>query len=72
MTSQPEQLQYTYYTISREVKAIRQQKPRTKCVGKTSSRPFSHKLKLSISLDQYPKVLYSLLLLYDKLRAIEI
>ena len=44
----------------------------TKCGGKTSPRPFSEKLKLSISLDQQSKVLYSLLLLYTKLRAIEI
>ena len=42
----------------------------TKCDGETSPRPFSEKLKLSISLDQWPKVLYSLLLLYAKLRAI--
>ena len=44
----------------------------TKFGGKTSPRPFSEKLKLSISLDQYSKVVYSLLLLYGKLRAIEI
>ena len=35
-------------------------------------RPFSEKIKLSIPLYQYPKVLYSLTLLYTKLRAIEI
>ena len=29
----------------------------TKCVGETSLRPFSEKLKLSIYLDQQPKVL---------------
>ena len=40
--------------------------------GETSPRPFSEKLKLSISLDQKSKVLYSLFLLYAKLRAIEI
>ena len=44
----------------------------TKCGGETSSRPFSEKLKLSISLDQLSKVLYNLLLLSGKLRAIEI
>ena len=33
---------------------------------------FFEKLKLSISLDQYSKVLYSLFLLYAKLRTIEI
>ena len=43
----------------------------TKCGGETSPTPFSEKLKLSISLDQKSKVLYSLFLLYDKLRVIE-
>ena len=38
----------------------------------TSQRPFSEKLKLSISLDQYSKALYSLFWLYAKLRATEI
>ena len=33
------------------------EKPSTKCGGETSARPFSEKLKLSISLDQYSKVL---------------
>ena len=36
--------------------------------GESSPRPFSWKLKLSISLDQYLKVLYCLFLLYCKLR----
>ena len=40
--------------------------------GETSPRPFSEKLKLSISLDQQSKVSYSLLLLCSKLWAIEI
>ena len=44
----------------------------TKCGGETSSRPFSEKLKLSISQNQQSRVLYSLFLLYAKLRAIEI
>ena len=48
------------------------EKSYTKCGGETSPRPFSEKLKLSISLDQQSKVLYNLLLLYGKLRAIEI
>ena len=39
----------------------------TKCGGETSS-----KLKLTISLDQWSKVLCSLFLLYGKLSAIEI
>ena len=44
----------------------------TKCCGETSPRNFSKKTKLSISLSQYYKVLYSLYILYPKLRAIEI
>ena len=48
------------------------EKSYTKCGGGTSPRPSSEKLKLSISLDQQSKVLYSLFLLYRKLRAIEI
>ena len=48
------------------------EKSSTKCGGETSPRPFSGKLKLNISLDQYSKVLYSLFLWYPKLRAIEI
>ena len=40
--------------------------------GETSSRPFSKRLKLSTSVDQYSKVLYSLFLLYAKLRTIKI
>ena len=48
------------------------EKSYTKCDGETSPRPFSENLKLSISLDQESKVLYSLFLLYAKLRAIEI
>ena len=38
----------------------------------TIIRPFSIKLKLSISLDQRSKVLHSLFLLNDKLRAFDI
>ena len=44
----------------------------SKCGGKTSPRPFSEKLKLSISLDQQSKDLPTLFSLYGKLRAIEI
>ena len=44
----------------------------TKCGGETSPRLFLEQLKLDIALDQYSKVLYSLLLLYDKLRAMVI
>ena len=42
----------------------------TKCGRETSSRPFSGKLKLSISRNQQHKVLYSLFLLNHKLRAL--
>ena len=48
------------------------QKSYTKYGEETSPRPFSEKSKLSISLDQLYKILYSLILLYPKLRAIEI
>ena len=48
------------------------QKSNKKSGGETSPRPFSEKLKLSFSLDQSPRVLYSLFLLYGKLRAIKI
>ena len=41
-------------------------------VEKQFPDPFLKKSKLSISLNQYSKVLYSLFLLYAKLRAIEI
>ena len=42
------------------------------CGEETSPTPFSKKLNMSISLDQESKVLYSLFLLYAKLRTIEI
>ena len=44
----------------------------TKGGGETIPRPFSNKSKLSISLDQLSKVLYSLFFLYAKMRAIKI
>ena len=44
----------------------------TKCAEETITRLLSKKSKLSISLDQQPKVLNSLFLLYVNLRAIEI
>ena len=43
-----------------------------KCGGETSLRTFSEKPKLSIYLDKYSKILYSLLLLYGKLGVIKI
>ena len=39
--------------------------------GETIRRPFFKKLNLSISLDQYSKVLYVLLLLFAKFRTME-
>ena len=44
----------------------------TKCGGETIPRSFFEKSKLSISLDQYSKGLYILLLLFAKLRTIVI
>ena len=58
--------------IEYTTKNIFLEKPYTNYDGETISRPFSEKLKLSISLDQWYKVLYSLFLLYTKLRTIEI
>ena len=54
------------------IRNIYLEKSCSKCGKGTIPRPFFEKLKLSISLDQYSKVLYSLFLLYAKLRAIEI
>ena len=48
------------------------EKSYSKCGGETSSRPISEKLKLSTFSTQWSKVLYSLFLLYAKLRAIKI
>ena len=48
------------------------EKSSTKWGGETSPRAFSGNLKLSIYLNQYPKVLNSFFLLYPKLRAIKI
>ena len=48
------------------------QKSYTKCGGETISRPFSKKSNLGICLHQWPKVLYSLFLMYVKLTTIEI
>ena len=48
------------------------EKPYTKCGRKTSSRYFSGKLKMAISLDQQSKVFYSLVFLSHVLRNIEI
>ena len=48
------------------------EKSYTKRGEETSPRPFSEKLKLSLSLGQWSEVLYSLFLSYPKLRTIEI
>ena len=48
------------------------EKSYTKYAGETIPRPLSKKSKLSISLDQYCKVLNSLFLLYANLSAMEI
>ena len=58
--------------IEYNMKSIFLEKSYTKCDGETSPRPFSGTLKLSTSLDQKPKVFYSLFLLNLKLRAIGI
>ena len=43
-----------------------------KCGGEASPRAFSKKLKFTISLEQWSKVLHSFFLFYDKLRAFKI
>ena len=48
------------------------EKSYTKYAEEIIPRPFSKMSKLIISLDQLPKVLYSLFLFYANLRAIEI
>ena len=48
------------------------EKSSTEYGGETSPRPFSEKLRLSVSLYQKSKVYTVLFLLYAKLRAIEI
>ena len=58
--------------IECNLRSISLEKSYLKYGGETSSRPFSEKLKLGISFDQSSKVLYSLLLLCGKLRAIKI
>ena len=58
--------------IEDNIRNIFIQKSFTKCGEESSPRPFPEKLKLSISLDQWSKVVYSPLLLYVKLRTIEI
>ena len=59
-------------SIEYNMRNIFLEKSYTEYVGESSPRCFSEKLRLSISLDQYCKVFYSLFLLYAKLRTIEI
>ena len=58
--------------IEYNIRNIFVEKSYTKCAGETIPRPLSKKSKLNISLDQCCKVLNSLFLLYDNLRAIKI
>ena len=58
--------------IERNMRNIFLERSYSKCGGETSPRPFSKKLKLTIYLDQWSKVSYSLFLLYCKFRLIEI
>ena len=60
--------QLMYYNM----RSIFLEKSYIKCGGETIPKSFSKKSKLSISLDQQSKILYSLSLLYVKLRTIEI
>ena len=48
------------------------EKSYTQCGGETIPRPSFEKSKLSIFLNQWPKVLYSLFLLYAKLWDIKV
>ena len=56
--------------IENNLRNIFGEKSYTKCGGKAIHKPFSKKPKLSISLDQQSKILYSLLLMYAKLKTI--
>ena len=58
--------------VDYNIRNIFLEKSYTKCGWETIPRPFSKNSKLSVSLDQQSKVLYSLFFLYDKLRAIKI
>ena len=58
--------------IEHNMRNILINKSYTKCGGETIPRPFSKKSKFSISLDQSPKVLCNLFLLYAKVRTIAV
>ena len=57
--------------IEYNMRSIFLEKLYTKCGRETIPRPFSKKSKLSISLDQYSKVLHSLFISYSKLSTIK-
>ena len=57
--------------IEYNIRNIFLEKSYTKLGREAIPRPFSKKSKLSVSLDQYSKVLYILFLLFAKLRTIE-
>ena len=57
--------------IEYNMRKILIEKSYPKCGGETSPKLLSKKSKLSISLNQYSKAFYSLVILYAKLRAIE-
>ena len=58
--------------INDNMRNIFLEKSYARCGGETSPRPFPERFKLSVSMEQQSKVLYSLFLLYAKLRAIGI
>ena len=58
--------------IEDDMRNIFLEKSYTKYDGETIPRPFSKKSKLSISLDQWYKVLGSLFLFYANLRTVKI
>ena len=60
------------HLIEYDMRNIFLEKSYTQGGGETSPRPFSEKLKLSMSLDQQSKIFHSLFSLYAKLKAIEI
>ena len=70
LRSKGDQAMKSGQSIECNMRNIFLEKSYAKCFGGTSPRPFSEKLKLSISLDKQCKALYSLLLLYGKSRAI--
>ena len=58
--------------IDYNVKNIFLKKSCTQCGGETSRRPFCEKLKLSIFLDQWSKILLNLFSLHAAMKAIDV